>query len=110
MTKQINLPAAAADAAKPGYLGTIRLSGVSAIATSLELAARATAGRRGRLLHHLWTFAADQNETLVSQYFGGFPSRDIVNEPSNAISNARQAGVMTGIFGLRDAGRWESLK
>jgi len=82
MTKQINLPAAAADAAKPGHLGTIRLSGVSVIATPLELAAWATPWRRGRLLHHLRTFATDQNETLVSQYFGGLPSRDIVNEPS----------------------------
>ena len=106
MTRQINFSVAAADAAGPGYLGTIRLSGVSAIATRLESAAEATRGRRGRLLRHRGTCAADQNETLVSQYFGGFPSRDIVNEPSNE----RQTGVMTRIFGLRDAGRWESLR
>ena len=97
MTKQINFPVAAADAVKPGYLGTIRLSGVSVIATRLELAAEATRGQRARLLHHRGTCAADQNETLVSQYFGGFPSRDIVNEPSNE----RQVRVMTRIADRR---------
>ena len=94
MTKQTKYLVAAADAAKPGYLGTIRLSGASAIATRLESVTEVTRGQRGRLLHRRRTCAAVQNGTLVSQYLIGFPSRDIVNEPSNQ----RQAGVMTRIF------------
>ena len=66
MTKQTLFPVAAADAAMPDYPGTVRLSGVSAIATRLKFVTEAAAGR-GRLLHHRRTCAAVQNETLVSQ-------------------------------------------
>jgi hypothetical protein len=101
MTKQRNFAIGAAEAARLGYPGTAPLSGVSAIATPLQPVAETTCGRRGQLLHHRRTCAADQNGTLVSQYFRGFPSRDIVNE----LSNRRQAGVMTLIFRPQDAGR-----
>jgi len=77
MTKQTNFPVTAADAAKPGHRGTTRLSGVSAFATRPELAAEAIRGQRERLLRHRRTCTVVQNETLVSQYFGGFPSRDM---------------------------------
>lgn len=106
MTEQRNLPIGAAYAAQPGCLSAAPLSGVSGIATRLVPFAKTTGGRRGGSLPHPRTGAAGQNETLVSQYPGGFPSRDIGNVPSNE----RQAGVMTGMFGSGDAGRWEPLR
>ena len=77
MINQIDFSVATADAAKPVHLGTIRLFGVSAFATRPELAVQAIGGQRGPLLQHGGTCAAAQNETLVSQYVGGFPSRDM---------------------------------
>ena len=106
MTKQGNFRIGAADAAQPGYFGTAPLSGVSAIATLLEPVAEIAGGQRGQSLHQRRTCAVGQNETLVLQYVGGFPSRDIVNERSNE----KQAGVMARIFGAQDAGRWEPLR
>ena len=102
MTQQRNFPIGAADAAQPGYPGTAPLSGVSVIATRLQSVAEATGGQRERLLRHRRTWAAGQNETLVSQYLHGFPSRDMVN----GRSSETQAGAMVRIFG-QDAGRSE---
>jgi hypothetical protein len=82
MTKQRNLPIGAADAAQPGYPGTAPLSGVSVIATTPELLAEATGWQRGGALHHRRTSTAVQNGTLVSQYVGSFPARDMVNDGS----------------------------
>jgi hypothetical protein len=82
MTKQRNFPIGAADAAQPGYPGAAPLSGASVIATLPESLARATGRQRGGALHHRRTCTAVQNGTLVSQYVGSFPARDMVNDGS----------------------------
>lgn len=107
MTKQTHFPVAAAEAAMPDYPGTVRLSGVSAIATRLKSVTDAACEPRGWLLHHRRTCAAVQNETLVSQYFGGFPSRDMVRDMVNRPTGKRG---MTRIFRWQEAGGWEPLR